>query len=101
MRRRTLPTRSPSIAEPATCRTIPARYRSLSSGGWGGAITGEHANDIEIGDRVNVRVERKDGTTTEATVVAVWRGQNFYGEGHAVLERFVKTDGTPSSDVGA
>ena len=100
MRRRTLPTRSPSIAEPVTCRTGPARYRKLSSGGWGVAVTGEHADDIEIGDRVNVRVERKDGTTSEATVVAVWRGQNFYGEGDAVLGRFVKADGTPPSDVG-
>lgn len=96
-----MPDRSPSIAEPVTRRTVPARYRKLNSGGWGVAITGKHARDIEIGDRVNVRVERKDGTTSEATVVAVWRGQNFYGEGDAVLGRFVKADGTPPSDVGA
>ncbi len=90
-----MPTRSPSVAEPAAGRTVPARYRNLSSGGWGVAITGEHANDIEIGDRVNVLLERKDGTTSEATVVAVWKGQNFYGEGDAVLGRFVKAGGTP------
>ncbi|MYF77875.1 MAG: hypothetical protein F4174_11265 [Acidobacteria bacterium] len=96
-----MPTRSPSIADPVACRTVPARYRKLSSGGWGVAITGEYANDIEIGDRVNVLVERKNGTTSEATVVAVWRGQNFYGEGDAVLGRFVKADDTPPSDAGA
>ena len=85
------------MAEPGPCRTIPAHYRKLSSGGWGVAITGEYANDIAIGDRVNVRVERKDGTASEATVVAVWRGKNFYGEGDAVLGRFVKAEGTPPS----
>ena len=89
------------MVEPVTCRTVPARYRKLSSGGWGVAITGAYANDIKTGDRVNVRVERKDGTTSEATVVAVWRGRNFYGEGDAVLGRFVKADDTRPSDVGA
>ena len=96
-----MPTRSPSISEPVTDRTIPARYRKLSSGGWDVAITGKHSNDIEIGDRVNVLIERKDGTASGAAVLAVRRGQNFYGKGDAVLGRFVKADGTPPSDAGA
>ena len=84
------------MAEPAPRWTIPARYRELSSGGWGVAITGEYADDIAIGGRVNARGARKDGTTSEAPVVAASRGQNFYAEGDAVLGRFVKAEGTPS-----
>lgn len=80
---------------------MPVRYRKLSGGGWGVAITGEDASGIEVGDRVTASVERRDGTTHEATVKAVWRGECFYGGGDAVLARFVKAERTPHSASGA
>ena len=74
---------------------MPVRYKKLRGGGWGVSITGEEASGIQVGDRLEVLVRQRNGTENLATVSAIWKGENLYGEGDVVLAVFAKAEGTP------
>ena len=80
---------------PLTLGAMPVRYKKLRGGSWGLSITGQEADGIEVGNRLEVLIRQRNGTENVRTVSVFWKGKNLYEEGDVALAAFVKAEETP------